>query len=201
MRRQIAQHRQGPRPYGDHLVAPHHVPKEWIAKYKGKFDQGWDKYREETLARQIKLGVVPPGTTLAPKPQAIKDWEALSADEKGLFARQMEVFAAFGEHTDHEIGRLVKAIEDMGAMENTLFIYIAGDNGASGEGSLVGLFNETSFFNGVPENSRTCCARSTNGAIRRPIRTTRWAGPWQGTRPLPGRSKLPLTMAARATAR
>jgi arylsulfatase len=131
--------------------APHHVPKEWIAKYKGKFDQGWDKYREETLARQIKLGVVPPGAKLAPKPQAIKDWETLSADEKRLFARQMEVFAAFGEHTDHEIGRFVKAIEDLGVMDNTLFIYIAGDNGASAEGSMTGLFNETSFFNGVPE--------------------------------------------------
>jgi arylsulfatase len=131
--------------------APHHVPKEWIAKYASKFDQGWDRYREETLARQIRLGVVPPGTKLAAKPPAIKDWEALSADEKRLFARQMEVFAAFGEHTDHEIGRLTKAIEDLRVMDNTLFIYIAGDNGASAEGSMTGLFNEVSFFNGVPE--------------------------------------------------
>ena len=81
--------------------APHHVPKEWIAKYKGKFDQGWDKLREETLARQIKLGVVPAGTKLAPKPEAIKDWDKLSADEKKLFARQMEVFAGFGEYADY----------------------------------------------------------------------------------------------------
>lgn len=131
--------------------APHHVPQEWIAKYRGKFDSGWDRYRQETLARQIKLGVVPPGTRLAPKPPPIKDWDTLSADEKRLFARQMEAFAAFGEHTDHEVGRLVKALEDLGAMENTLFIYIAGDNGASAEGSMVGLFNEASFFNGVPE--------------------------------------------------
>jgi arylsulfatase A-like enzyme len=131
--------------------APHHVPKEWIAKYKGKFDQGWDKYRDETLARQIELGVVPPGTTLAPKPAGIKDWNTLSTDEKRLFARQMEVFAGFGEHTDHEVGRLVNAIEDMGAADNTLFIYIAGDNGASAEGQMAGLFNETSMFNGVPE--------------------------------------------------
>ncbi len=80
--------------------APHHVPKEWIAKYKGKFDQGWDKLREETLARQIKLGVVPAGTKLAPKPAAIKDWDTLTADEKKLFARQMEVFAGFGEYAD-----------------------------------------------------------------------------------------------------
>ncbi len=131
--------------------APHHVPKEWADKYKGKFDNGWDKYREETLARQIRLGVVPPATKLAPKPAAIKDWDALTADEKRLFAGQMEVYAGFGEHTDHEIGRLVKAIDDLGALDNTLFIYIAGDNGASAEGSLVGMFNEMSFFNAVPE--------------------------------------------------
>ena len=81
--------------------APHHVPAEWIAKYKGKFDQGWDKIREETLARQIKLGVVPPGTKLAPKPAAIKDWDTLTPDEKKLFAHQMEVYAAFGEYCDH----------------------------------------------------------------------------------------------------
>ena len=131
--------------------APHHVPKEWADKYKGKFDAGWDKYREETLARQIRLGLVPPGTKLAPKPAAIKDWDALTADEKRLFIRQMEVFAGFGEQTDHEIGQLVKAIEDLGVMDNTLFIYIAGDNGSSAEGGMVGLFNEATYFNAVPE--------------------------------------------------
>ncbi len=131
--------------------APHQVPKEWIEKYKNRFDQGWDKYREETLARQIKLGVVPPGTTLAPKPEAIKDWDTLTADEKKLFARQMEVFAGFAEHTDHEIGRLVQALDEMGVLDNTLFIYIAGDNGASAEGGMVGMFNEMTYFNGVPE--------------------------------------------------
>ena len=131
--------------------APHHVPKEWIAKYKGKFDQGWDKLREETLARQIKLGVVPAGTKLASKPEAIKDWEKLSADEKKLFARQMEVFAGFGEYTDTEIGRLVDAIADMGQLDNTLIFYIIGDNGASAEGGMNGLFNEMTYFNGVPE--------------------------------------------------
>ena len=100
--------------------APHHVPKEWIAKYKGKFDQGWDKLREETLARQKKLGVVPPDTKLAPKPAAIKDWDKLTADEQKLFAHQMEVFAGYGEFADHEVGRLVQAIEDLGQMDNTL---------------------------------------------------------------------------------
>ncbi|HXY27150.1 MAG TPA: arylsulfatase [Acidimicrobiales bacterium] len=132
--------------------APHHVPKPWIAKYKGKFDQGWDKVREETLARQKRLGVVPPETTLAPKPPGIKDWATLSADEKKLFARQMEVFAGFGEYADTEIGRLIAAIEGMGQLDNTLVFYIVGDNGASAEGGLVGLFNEMTYFNGVHEN-------------------------------------------------
>jgi arylsulfatase A-like enzyme len=131
--------------------APHHVPKEWIAKYKGKFDQGWDKLREETLARQIKLGVVPAGTKLAPKPEAIKDWDKLTADEKKLFTRQMEVFAGFGEYTDTEIGRLVDAIADMGQLDNTLIFYIVGDNGASAEGGMNGMFNEMTYFNGVQE--------------------------------------------------
>ncbi len=131
--------------------APHHVPKEWIAKYKGKFDQGWDKLREETLARQIKLGVVPPGTKLAPKPEAIADWDKLSADEKKLFARQMEVFAGYGEYADTEIGRLVKSIEDLGQLDNTLIFYVVGDNGASAEGGMSGLFSEMTYFNAVKE--------------------------------------------------
>ena len=131
--------------------APHHAPKEWIAKYKGKFDQGWDKLREETLARQIALGVVPAGTKLAPKPEAIKDWDNLSADEKKLFARQMEVFAGYGEYADFEIGRLIQAIEDVGQLDNTLVFYQVGDNGASAEGTMNGLMNEMTYFNGVPE--------------------------------------------------
>jgi len=131
--------------------APHHVPQEWIAKWKGRFDAGWDKMREETLARQLKLGVVPPGTTLAPKPPAIKDWDKLSADEKRLYLRQMEVFAAFLDYTDHEIGRMLQAFADVSQADNTLVFYIAGDNGASGEGGENGLFNEYTYFNGVQE--------------------------------------------------
>src|SRR5262245_7892729 len=131
--------------------APHHVPPEWIARWAGKFDQGWDKLREETLARQIKLGVVPPGTKLAPKPPAIKDWDKLSPDEKRLFTRQVEVFAAYLDYTDHEIGRMLKAIEATGQLDNTLVFYIAGDNGTSGEGGENGMFNEYTYFNGVHE--------------------------------------------------
>lgn len=131
--------------------APHHAPKEYIDKYKGKFDQGWDKVRQETLARQKKLGIVPQDVQLASKPADIKEWDKLSADEKRLFVRQMEVYAGFGEHTDHEVSRLHAAIEDLGELDNTIFIYIVGDNGSSAEGSMNGLFNEMTYFNGVPE--------------------------------------------------
>jgi len=132
--------------------APHHAPKEWIAKYKGKFDMGWDKLREQTLARQIALGIVPKGTKLAPKPEAIKDWESLSAKEKELYAHQMEVFAGFAEYTDHEVGRLLDALKDMGELDNTLVFYIVGDNGSSAEGSMTGAFNEMVTLSGLTEN-------------------------------------------------
>jgi len=132
--------------------APHHVAPEWIAKYKGKFDQGWDKMREETLAKQIQLGVVPAGTKLAAKPEAIKDWDNLTPDEKRMFARQMEVYAAFGEYCDHEIGRLFDALKEIGQFDNTLIFYIIGDNGTSAEGGENGLFNEFTYFNGVKES-------------------------------------------------
>src|SRR5205823_11160870 len=111
-----------------------------------------DKLREETLARQKQLGVVPADTQLAPKPEAIKDWDKLSDNERKLFARQMEVFAGFGEYADFEVGRLIRAIEDLGQLDNTLVFYIVGDNGASAEGTMNGLFNEMTYFNGVTES-------------------------------------------------
>jgi arylsulfatase len=131
--------------------APHHAPADWIAKWKGKFDQGWDKIREESLQRQIALGIVPQGTKLAPKPDAIKDWDKLSEDEKTLFKHQVEVFAAFLDYTDHHIGRVIDSIAATGQLDNTLVFFIAGDNGTSGEGGMNGMFNEYTYFNGVPE--------------------------------------------------
>jgi arylsulfatase A-like enzyme len=131
--------------------APHHAPKEFVEKYKGKFSQGWDKVREETLARQKALGVVPANTLLAPKPADIKDWDQLTADEKRLFERQMEVYAGFGEHTDQQVGRLIDALEARGELDNTLFFYVVGDNGSSAEGGMIGVFNENTYFNGVRE--------------------------------------------------
>jgi arylsulfatase A-like enzyme len=131
--------------------APHHAPKEWIEKFKGKFDDGWDKMREETLERQKKLNIVPANTKLAPKPKDIKNWDALSAEEKKLFAHQMEVFAGYAAYADYEVGQLIDAIDSLGQLDNTLIFYIMGDNGASGEGRMHGLFNEMTIANGIDE--------------------------------------------------
>jgi arylsulfatase A-like enzyme len=131
--------------------APHHVPKEWADKYKGQFDKGWDQVRLETIERQKKLGVIPTNTQLAPKPEDIKDWDKLPAEHRRLFARQAEVFAGFMAHTDYEVGRLVNALKDINEMDNTLFIFVSGDNGTSAEGGFVGMYNEMTYFNGVTE--------------------------------------------------
>jgi arylsulfatase A-like enzyme len=131
--------------------APHHVSKEWSDKYKGKFDKGWDKIREETIVNMKKMGIIPENTKLAPKPKDIKDWNQLTENERKLFARQAEVFAGFVEMTDYEVGRLIDAIAEINELDNTLFIYIAGDNGTSAEGGMVGMYNEMTYFNGVEE--------------------------------------------------
>ena len=133
--------------------APHHAPKEWIAKFKGQFDQGWDKLREQTFARQKKMGVIPANAKLTPRPKEIPAWDSLSADQKRLFAHMMEVYAACLAYADHNIGRVVDAVRETGEMDNTLVIYIMGDNGASGEGTLQGLSNEVGVAaNGVVES-------------------------------------------------
>ena len=132
--------------------APHHAPKEWIDKFKGQFDQGWDRVREETLERQKGIGVVPQNTELTPRPEQIPAWDSLSADQKRLYARMMEVYAGALHHADHEIGRVMDAVEESGQAENTLVIYIMGDNGASAEGSLQGTTNEVATAgNGIEE--------------------------------------------------
>jgi arylsulfatase A-like enzyme len=129
--------------------APHHVPDEWSAKYKGKFDQGWDALREETLARQKELGVVPQDTELTARHDEIPAWDEIPEDLKPVLARQMEIYAGFMEHTDHHVGRLIDALEDIGVLEDTLVYYIIGDNGASAEGDLHGCFNEIIILNGA----------------------------------------------------
>ena len=129
--------------------APHHVPKEWSDKYKGRFDEGWDALREETLARQKELGVVPPDCELTPRHEEIPAWDDMPSELKPILARQMEIYAGFLEHTDHHVGRLVDTLEDLGVLEDTLIYYIIGDNGASAEGTVQGSFNEMMMLNGA----------------------------------------------------
>jgi len=128
--------------------APHHAPKAWREKFKGQFDAGWDKVREETYQRQLKLGVIPPDTKLTPRPEWVKAWDTLSADEHRLFTRLMENFAGYLAFTDHEIGRLIDAIHELPDADNTLIFYIVGDNGASSEGGFSGTINEVKSLSG-----------------------------------------------------
>jgi len=134
-------------PGGSH--SPHQPTKEWSDKFKGKFDMGWNAMREEIFANQKRLGVVPANAQLTPWPDDLQKWDTLSADEKKLFARQAEVFAGYTAYTDHEIGRVIQAVEDMGKLDNTLIIYIAGDNGTSPEGTLLGTPNQYTSYNGI----------------------------------------------------
>src|SRR5271167_643479 len=134
-------------PGGTH--APHQPTPEWIAKFKGKFDMGWNALRDQIFANQKRLGVIPASAKLTPWPDSLPMWDTLSADEKRLFARQAEVFAGYAAYTDHEIGRVIQQIEDMGKLDNTLIIYIVGDNGTSPEGTLVGTPNQWTAYNGI----------------------------------------------------
>jgi arylsulfatase A-like enzyme len=131
--------------------APHMAPKEWIDKFQGQFDMGWDRYREVTLERQKKLGVVPSGTKLTPRPESLPAWDSLNADQKHLYARMMEIFAGFGAQIDYEVGRVLDAVSALPDADNTLVFYIIGDNGSSAEGGLDGETNEIAAFNGVFE--------------------------------------------------
>jgi arylsulfatase A-like enzyme len=129
--------------------APHHVPKEWADKYKGKFDQGWDKLREETFARQRKLGVIPPDCQLTQRHKEISSWDEMPAALKPVLIRQMEVYAGFMEFTDYHVGRLLDTLKKLNVLDDTLVYYIIGDNGASAEGTLHGTYNEMINFNGA----------------------------------------------------
>ena len=130
--------------------SPHHVPAEWSDRFKGQFDGGWDTYREAAFARQKELGVVPQDAQLTPRPAEIPAWDSYSAEERAMFARQMEVFAGYTAQTDHEIGRVIEYVRSLPGGENTLIFYEIGDNGASGEGGLTGTIDEYTFFNAVP---------------------------------------------------
>src|SRR6185295_721368 len=122
--------------------APHHVPKDWIEKYKGKFGQGWDKLREETFVRQKSLGVIPVDCELTKRPEQIPAWDKTEPRLRPVLEREMEIYAAFLEYADHHVGRVIDALADLGILDETLIYYIIGDNGASAEGSLIGAFND-----------------------------------------------------------
>jgi arylsulfatase len=131
--------------------APHQVSKEWIDKYKGQFDDGWDAYRIKTLERQKKLGVVPQNTQLTPRPDGLPAWSMLNSDQRKLYAHMMEIFCAYGAECDYEMGRIIDAVKQMPDADNTIIIYIAGDNGSSAEGGIEGSICENLFFNGISE--------------------------------------------------
>jgi arylsulfatase len=134
-------------PGGTH--SPHQPTQEWIDKFKGKFDMGWNQLREQIFANQKRLGVIPQNTQLTPWPDSLPKWDTLPAENKKLFAHQAEVFAAYVAYTDHEIGRVIQAVDDKGKLDNTLIIYISGDNGTSAEGTLVGTPNQMTAYNGI----------------------------------------------------
>jgi arylsulfatase len=134
------------------MHCPHHVGPEWIEKFKGQFDQGWDSLRREIYERQLAMGVIPEGTTLTPRPDEVPSWEEYPDRYKPVASRLMEVFAGFLAHTDAQIGRVLDAVEEMGEADNTLFMYITGDNGASAEGTVHGAWSAPSFQNGIPED-------------------------------------------------
>ncbi len=131
--------------------SPHHAPANWIAKFKGQFDDGWDAYRATTLKRQIAMGIVPADTKLTERSEGLPAWDSLVPGQKKLYSRMMEVFAGFAAHVDHHMGRVIDAVKEMDGADNTIFIYIVGDNGSSAEGGLEGSINENLFFNGFPE--------------------------------------------------
>jgi arylsulfatase len=134
-------------PGGTH--SPHQPTKEWIEKFKGKFDMGWNALREQIFANQKRLGVIPANTQLTPWPDDLPKWDTLTPEQKKLYAREAEVFAAYAAYTDHEIGRVIQAVEDMGKLDNTLIIYISGDNGTSAEGTTQGTFNQMTAYNAI----------------------------------------------------
>jgi len=127
--------------------SPHQAPKEWLDKYIGQFDMGWDKYREQTFERQKKLGVIPQNAQLTPRPESLPAWDSLNADQKKLYSRMMEIFAAYGAHVDYEMGRVLDYVHTLPDADNTLILYIVGDNGSSAEGGIEGCMNETAMFN------------------------------------------------------
>lgn len=163
--------------------APHQVEREWIERYRGRFDRGWDAWREEVFARQLKMGIVPPGTRIAPRPPQVKAWDSLSADARRLYARQMEVYAAFLEQTDHHIGRVIEHLARMGELDNTI-VMLASDNGASAEGGEHGSFNECQFPNRVEASIEDNLKHLDEWGGIKSFTNYAWGWAWAGNTPL-----------------
>ena len=164
------------------MHAPHHVPKQWADGYKGTFDEGWEAYRERVHARQLELGIIPEGTELPPHDPDVPEWGALSDDERRLYARMMEVFAGFLEHTDYHIGRLVDFLKRIGELDNTLIMLIS-DNGASSEGGPTGSVNENKFFNFVAESLEENLAALDELGGPKFFNHYAWGWTWAGNTP------------------
>ena len=163
--------------------APHQVEREWIERYRGKFDQGWDKWREAIFARQLEMGIVPQSTQLAPRPDQVKAWDSLSVDAKRLYARQMEVYAGFLSQTDHHIGRLISHLERMGELDNTI-VMLASDNGASAEGGEHGSFNECQFPNRIEATIEDNLKHLDEWGGIKSFTNYSWGWAWAGNTPL-----------------
>ncbi|MFD9324058.1 arylsulfatase [Streptomyces sp. NPDC060053] len=162
--------------------APHHVPKEWADRYRGRFDDGWDAYREQTFARQKQLGVVPSDAQLSPRDPDVPAWESLSAEARRLAARLMEVYAGFLSHTDHHLGRLLAFLKETGEFDNTLIMLVS-DNGASAEGGVTGTTNEMQFFNNAPETLEESLARIDELGGPTTFNHYPWGWTWAGNTP------------------
>ncbi|MEM6691371.1 MAG: arylsulfatase [Planctomycetota bacterium] len=171
--------------------APLHVPPEWIDRFKGKFDEGWDEVREDTLRRQKELGVVPRYTLLTPRPKEIEAWESLSDDAKKLYSRHMEVFAGFLAHTDYHIGRLLDAVQNLPGADNTIVIYVTGDNGPSAEGSLTGTLNNMMTQSGFPDSVEGQLAKieEIGGPLHENHYPVGWS--WAGSAPFQWMKRVP----------
>ena len=163
--------------------APHQAPAEFIAPYRGRFDHGWDRWREEVFARQVASGLLPPGTALSERPSWVPAWDSLSADERRLYARMMEVYAGFLTHTDAQVARVLGFVEQLAELENTL-VLVMSDNGASAEGGPKGSFNEQYFFNFVPESLEENLRRIDDLGTPRANNHYPWGWAWAGNTPL-----------------
>jgi arylsulfatase A-like enzyme len=188
-------------PGGSH--SPHQPTQEWIDKFKGKFDMGWEKMRDQIFENQKKLGVVPADAQLTPWPDDLPKWDSLSAVEKKMYAHEAEVYAAYTAYTDHEIGRVIQEVQDQGKLDNTLIIYIDGDNGTSPEGSLYGTFNQLTAYNGILNEPQVKAVKAMNllhyqewGSDKTyPHMAVAWA--WAFDTPFKWTSRLPPTSAGR----